>query len=340
MRIALFILLACLARTAPVKLIFDTDISGDVDDVLALAMCHTLADRGACELLAVTISKVNPLTGPFTDAVNTFYGRPDLPLGITRQAQERTSKYLKLALEKDGESLRYPHDLLRNDDAPEAVALLRQTLATQPDHSVSIVCVGLAVNMARLLDSSPDAHSSLSGVELVRRKVKLLSIMAGSFQTIAHDNHFLEANVRNDVASMQILARRWPQDVPVVWSGYEIGVAAPFPHTSIAHDFGYVPHHPVREAYLLHSGPLHERPTWDLSSVLYAIFPDRGYFGLAPAGQVTVADDGFTRFVPAKSGPARDAYLKMTDVQAARVREALVQFVAQPPRRSHSRVTH
>ena len=33
------------------RIIFDTDITGDVDDVLALAMCHTLADRGACELL-------------------------------------------------------------------------------------------------------------------------------------------------------------------------------------------------------------------------------------------------------------------------------------------------
>ena len=37
------------------RIIFDTDITGDVDDVLALAMCHTLADRGACEFLGVTI---------------------------------------------------------------------------------------------------------------------------------------------------------------------------------------------------------------------------------------------------------------------------------------------
>ncbi|GEM_PF-1711723 len=39
------------AAAEPVKIIFDTDITGDVDDVLALAICHTLADRGACELL-------------------------------------------------------------------------------------------------------------------------------------------------------------------------------------------------------------------------------------------------------------------------------------------------
>ena len=49
----------CLGRPLPAvaeaevpRVIFDTDITGDCDDVLALAMCHTLADRNACELLA------------------------------------------------------------------------------------------------------------------------------------------------------------------------------------------------------------------------------------------------------------------------------------------------
>ena len=78
------------------RLIFDTDITGDVDDVLVLSMCHTLANRGACELLGVTISKDNPLTASFVDAQNTFYRRPDLPIGVTRDplAQKRDSKYL------------------------------------------------------------------------------------------------------------------------------------------------------------------------------------------------------------------------------------------------------
>ena len=41
----------------PVKLIFDTDIGNDCDDVLALGMIHSLQSRGECELLAVTITK-------------------------------------------------------------------------------------------------------------------------------------------------------------------------------------------------------------------------------------------------------------------------------------------
>jgi hypothetical protein len=324
LRLGLF-LLTGMAAAAPVRVIFDTDISGDVDDVLALAMLHAMADRNACEILGVTISKVNPLTGPFTDAVNTFYGRPDLPVGVTRQAEVRQSKYLPLVNQG------FAHDLTSNESAPEAVDLLRRILAMQPDRETVIVQVGLAVNVARLLASGPDRHSSLSGVDLVKRKVKLLSIMAGAFQPIRGNRRHLEANVRNDISSMQQLARLWPEDVPVVWSGYEIGIAAPYPRESVARDFGYVPRHIVREAYLLHSGPEHDRPTWDLMSVLHAVWPDRGYFDLSTPGRVSFEDDGNTRFEPGPGG--RDRYLVMNESQAARVREALVQLVSQPPRR-------
>src|SRR5262245_19532256 len=66
----------------PVPLIFDTDICGDCDDVLALGIIHALESRGSCRLLAVTISADHELAAPFVDAVNTFYGRPDIPIGV------------------------------------------------------------------------------------------------------------------------------------------------------------------------------------------------------------------------------------------------------------------
>ena len=313
----------------PERVIFDTDITGDVDDVLALAMLHTLEDRGKCELLAVTISKTHPLAAPFTDAVNTFYGRPDVPIGISKTAPHRDSKYLKLAEEKDGDALRYPRDIGVSAEPEEAVSLLRKTLASQPDGSVTIIQVGLATNLAGLLSSKADDHSPLDGPALIRKKVKLASVMAGSLETINDNNRYLEANVKNHVPSMRQFAAEWPDEVPVIWSGFEIGIAVAYPRESIAHDFDYVAHHPVKEAYLLHSGPNHDRPTWDLTSVLYAVYPKREYFGFSKFGRVTVEDDGFTRFQPAPKG--RDRFLTMTDEQAARVREALVHLVAQPP---------
>ncbi len=327
MRLFFFILLALCAPLSAEKprILFDTDITGDVDDVLALAMCHSLADRGACDFLGVTISKNNPLTASFVDAQNTFHGRPDLPIGVTRddKAQRRESKYLKLA-----DSPHYPHDLKRNEDAPDAVELMRELLSAQPDHSVTIISVGIASNLANLLKSS-------GGVALVRQKVKALSIMAGAFAFCNGTNYHLEANVINGIGYMQTVADQWPDEVPIIWSGYEIGEALPFPRLVIQRDLDYLPQHLVKAAYLLHSGPEHDRPCWDQSSVLHAVFPDRDFFGLSQPGRVQVLDDGFTRFHPARKPEAsrRDRFLTMTSEQQARALEAIVQFTVQPPMR-------
>ncbi len=216
-----------------------------------------------------------------------------------------------------------------NDDAPEATGLLRKILASQPDNSVTLVQVGFFTNFQRLLESAPDAGSPLSGKDLIAKKVKLLSIMAGAFQTVNWNTRYLEYNVISDIPAAQKLAREWPS--PAVWSGFEIGIAAAYPYESIERDYGYIKHHPLPEAYALYSPKGHNRPTWDPTALLYAVFPDRGYFGLSAAGTVTVADDGATVFRPGKDGKGRDRYLTMSAEQAARVREAIVQLCVTPP---------
>jgi len=314
--------------SSPVKIIFDTDIGNDVDDVLALALLHALQSRGQCELLAVTITKPDEQAGPFVDALNTFYGRPRIPIGFTAQrAGNQPSKFLPLAEVKDGRHGRYPHRLRRSSDAPAATQLLRQILSREPDRSVVLVQVGYFSNFAALLDTPGDKFSPLTGLELVRQKVKRLSVMAGAFQVIDQNKRFCEFNVVSDLPASQKLARDWP--TPIVWSGFEIGIAVPYPAISIERDYDYVPHHPAAEAYRLYEPPPHERPTWDLTSALYGVLPDRGYFGLSEPGRVTVENDGYTRFVPETGG--RDRYLTLTATEAARVREALVQLSSQPP---------
>ena len=151
--------------------------------------------------------------------------------------------------------------------------------------------------------------------------------MAGAFKKIGQNEHYLEFNVIKDIPAARKLAEDWPS--PIVWSGFEIGIAVPYPAVSIERDFSYVAHHPAAEAYYLYNPPPHERPTWDLTAVLYAAFPDRAYFDLSTSGRVTVESDGFTRFTASPAG--RDRYLIMSDAQAARVKEALVQLATQPP---------
>ena len=169
-------------HSEPVKLIFDTDMGNDVDDAIALSMIHAMQRRGACDLLAVTITKDHPKAAAYVDAMNTFYGYPDVPIGVVRNgATPEEGKFNKVADTKteDGK-LAYPHDLTSGEDAPEAVGLLRRILAAQPDGSVTLAQVGFFTNFARLLDSKPDDHSPLGGKALIEKKVKFLSIMAGS----------------------------------------------------------------------------------------------------------------------------------------------------------------
>lgn len=318
--------IACQACAAPIRLILDTDMGNDVDDVMALCMLHSLQKRGACELLAVTLTKDHPKAAAFVDAVDTFYGRPDTPIGAVRDgAAKEEGKYNGLADAKNSDgSLRYPRDLQSGADAPEAVALIKKTLADQQDNSVVLVQVGFFTNLARLLDDP-------EGKALAAKKVRTLCLMAGAFQTVNFDTRHLEYNVKLDILSAQKLAKDWP--TPMVWSGYEIGVAAPFPHTAIERDLDYARHHPLKEAYFLYSPPPHDRPTWDPSVVLYAVYPDRGYFNLSPPGTVTVEDDAATVFRPSQKGEpeGRHRFLTMSPEQAARVQEAIVQLSVEPP---------
>lgn len=320
--------------TRPVPLIFDTDIGNDCDDVLALAMIHSLQSRGECKLLAVTITKDHELAARFTDAVNTFYRRGDIPIGVCSSGvTDHEGKFNRLATVQEDGVPRYPHDLVSGNDAVDAVSLLRETLAAADDHSVVIAQVGFSTNLANLLASEADEHSPLTGHELVKQKVRLLSVMAAAFATIpdrpADDQgRYREYNVFKDVASARRLFDAWP--TPIVWSGFEIGINLKYPHESIDLDYAYVDHHPVAEAYLLYQPRPHDRPTWDLTSVLQAVRPNRGYFDLSEPGKVVIDENGYSTFTAEDDG--RDRFLILRDeVQKARTLEALVQLSSEPP---------
>jgi inosine-uridine nucleoside N-ribohydrolase len=311
-----------------VPLIFDTDIGNDIDDALALGVIHALQSRRECRLLAVTINKDEQTCAPFVDLVNTFYGRGNIPIGMVRGGKTpEPSRYTRPVVEAtDDGRPRYPRKLASGRDAADAVRLLRETLATQADASVVIVAVGFSTNLARLLDSPADDSVRQTGLELVASKCRLLSMMAGQF---GGDHRRPEYNVVTDLSSAKAVFDRWP--TPIVVSGFEIGEAVLFPGRSIESDFGYVAHHPLVDAYHAYDRMPYDRPTWDLTSVLYAVRPDRGYFGLSEPGIVEVDDKGVTTFRPRPNGT--HCNLTIDRPQIERTREALVLLTSQPPER-------
>ena len=311
---------------SPQRVIFDTDMGNDVDDALALAVLHALESRGECRLLAVTVTKDEPYAAPYVDIVNTFYGRPDIPVGVVRGGVTPSADFQTTVAGMRDASGRavYAHDLVDGRQAPEATAVLRRVLAEQPDGSVVIVQTGFSTNLARLLDAP-------GGPELVARKVRVLQVMAGFFGDRAPSPDFVEFNVGRDVASARALFARWP--TPIEVSGFEVGAAILYPAASIERDYGYVAHHPVRDGYVAYRGARfpYDRPTWDVTSALMAVRPDHGYFGRSAPGRVTVDELGRVTFREEPGGPHR--FLTVSPEQAIRAREAMVLLASQPPDR-------
>jgi inosine-uridine nucleoside N-ribohydrolase len=245
-----------------------------------------------------------------------------------------------LSEEKRDGSLVYPHLLIDGLRAPEAVSVLRKTLAAQPDGSVVVIQVGYSTNLARLLESGADRASPLSGRDLILKKVRLLSVMAGNFGDATMSGKVVpkgsqEFNLLSDVPSAQKLFSGWP--TPIVASGFEIGLAMLYPAVSVERDFSYIKDHPIAETYRTYAdeqkGPVkwpHDHPTFDLTSVLYAARPDRNYFSLSKPGRITVLADGGSRFDESEDGLHR--YLILSDDQKARTLEAMVMLVTQPPK--------
>src|ERR1035441_10184116 len=303
------------AQAVPV--IFDTDMGNDVDDALALAMLHALASRGECRLLGVTVTKDNPWAAVYVDLVNTFYGRGRIPVGMVKGGvTPENSPMIQVPAERrraDG-TLVYPRRLASGAEAPDAVALLRRLLAGEKDASVVIVQVGFSTNLARLLDDPAD-------LELVRRKVKLLSVMAGNFAQPKP-----EFNVQKDTASARKLFDRWPGEI--VASGFEIGDAMKFPAARIAKDFAWAADHPVVDAYRAYMKMPYDRQTWDLTAVLYAVRPGGGYFDLSAPGRIAADDAGRTSFRQEAAGKHR--YLVLPEVLRARTLECMVGLASQP----------
>ena len=208
----------------------------------------------------------------------------------------------------------YPRRLTSGADAPEAVALLRRVLAAEKDGSVVIVQVGFSTNLARLLDSPED-------VALVKRKVKLLSVMAGNFV-----QQKPEFNVQKDTASARKVFAQWP--TPIVASGFEVGEKLLFPAARIERDFAWAADHPVVDAYRAYKPMPYDRQTWDLTAVLYAVRPGGDYFGLSAPGRIKSDDVGRTQFEAIASGSHR--YLVLSEAQRARTLETMVLLASEP----------
>lgn len=134
--LSLIVILSCTARIKQtdrskgnrnrvIPVILDTDISGDYDDVGAVAMLHALADNGEAKILATIGSNLSPLVVPTIEIFNIYYGRPRIPIGVIKgSGVTQDSRGLHWP---DSLMAHYPHTLKTNSDAPDAISIISKS---------------------------------------------------------------------------------------------------------------------------------------------------------------------------------------------------------------------
>ena len=162
----------------PVKIILDTDMGSDCDDAAALAILHELADGGKCELLAVTHCYQGKQLAGCIDAINRYYGRPDIPVGafLPGSGAPILEDFYAEQIHET-----FPNGFSEGEECPETVKVLRQALSRAGDGEVTMAVIGSLYSMVKLMESEPDEISPLTGRALVERKVSRTVIMGGRF---------------------------------------------------------------------------------------------------------------------------------------------------------------
>ena len=290
------------AKTEKLCVIFETDMGNDVDDAMALDMLYKYMDEGLVDLLAIMVNKDSESAAQYIDMFGTWYGYPDIPVGIVRDGVtfEPGSPFLDPVIGlcvEDGSAM-FVRSHSDYDKLPDAHILYRKILAQQPDNSVVIASVGFSTNLARLLDTPADEYSPLTGKELVARKVRLLSSMAGHLS----DPDFREFNVAQDVVSAQKVFAEWPTEVVV--SPFELGVSAKYPWDRFKKDLSWTDKHPIIESCMAYHQRECDQNTFDLTSVLYAV-EGPSCFTVSSPGRFEINDEGISVFTPCENGNAK-----------------------------------
>lgn len=241
-----------------VPVIYETDMTLDVDDVGALAVLHGLQTEGEVTILGVCYNEVHKLARFVIDAINTYYNRGTIPIGLYYKNLDNPddSDYYTYDNGNDVDNMTFD---LSDNTVTSAVELYKQILATQADSSVVIISVGFLNNLHDLL-LDPE------GFALVEQKVKLLAVMGG-----LHNDGFNFVR-HNLVEQTQYVIENWPGTLVTTHVGGDMITGETLTSTTPINN-------PVRRAYELEwgVGPNKGRSSWDQVTTMYAVFGTKYY---------------------------------------------------------------
>ncbi len=291
------------AKAAAVPhIIIDTDLSRWWDDVTAMGIANVMEQRGKVRILGVVSDVPNRVAVAAIDAIDTTYGHARIPVGavVGSDADTFTHGYT------DVFASRLPHSIADSTGAPAAVTLYRRLLASQRDHSVTIVSLGGYTNLAGLLSSTRGQGSKLDGRALVAKKVQRLVIEDGFFP--GGGPAFTNQKIDLAAASAVVGGAGWP--TPVAWVDGSVGIGTQVGAalcTTVAAD------NPMRIGYetLFGCGPPKDGD-WDGPTMLYALGDPGVFTELGQGGAAIINPQGGLSWQAVSPG-RHDVYVHVQD---------------------------
>ena len=259
-------------RDEPVIIILDTDMGSDCDDAGALALLHRYADLGQAEIIGCIYSSGKvPYGAGITEAINIWYGRPDIPIGAYygNEVGDPVDKMTAGKLVRD--TVAFGNSIIFNTDTEEQTRLSRRLLSEQEDGSVTYITIGHTKGLYELLVSNPDDISPLSGRELVKRKVSRW-IALGALNANNEGNYFVRDwnFFFNETAPYTgYLVENFPVTVFYIDAGTNVMTGKSLKHTPPGNIVRTVYRDWLWEVqrYTLDD----QRPSWDLAAVNFAV---------------------------------------------------------------------
>lgn len=284
-------------------IILDTDIGSSTDDLFTLEMLYYYQQQGRCKLLGVVVDREGEDCAACVDVMNTYFNHGDVPIGLVRNGIKDPKVWIDYkalpTYTKADNSPMFARSISDYSVLPDGWQLYRRLLAAQPDHSVSICSIGFTVCLAQLLESDGDNYSPLSGVELVRRKVKCLYIQGGSFGLSPEPDY----NFRQGMDFSNSFFSLWPSDVDIIFDPMETGNGIEYLPEQVIIDVSWTDEHPIKQVYKncdCNTGQM----MWDPLTVINAV-EGNDLFSLTERGTVALNDDATVIFTPSATGNSR-----------------------------------
>jgi len=278
------------------KVILDTDINTDVDDVEALAMLLDLHKTGAIDLLGVIVTSDNPYSPVCVSCINTYYGCEQIPVGFFKGQNSLVdnSRYARFIANE------FPSKIHSWSDALESTTLYRRLLVQSPDESVIVITIGPLSSLQKFLQSSSDQISPLNGTALFNKKVKKWICMGGQFPNGKESNFY-----RHDPQSTVYCMKQWEKEV--VFCGWEVGNKVITGGISLKNKLN--PKHPVYRAYELFNN-FAGRQSWDQIAILQLTSKANRFFTYSRNGRCEVNSNGSNSWINVTCGNHRYANIR------------------------------